>query len=134
VPTGLSLEIPQGFEAQVRSRSGLALKYGVCVLNSPGTIDCFAPDSLISTPTGKKTIFDLNINDTVFSVNEKTLQIEKDIVSAIVDVGVRDVIKFTFDDGVTLCVTPGTMLYTRNGPKRADQLTLDDEIVIDHDT
>lgn len=39
VPTGLSLEIPQGFEAQVRSRSGLALKYGVCVLNSPGTID-----------------------------------------------------------------------------------------------
>jgi dUTP pyrophosphatase len=39
VPTGLRLEIPEGFEAQVRSRSGLALKHGVCVLNSPGTID-----------------------------------------------------------------------------------------------
>ena len=39
VPTGLRLEIPQGFEAQVRPRSGLAIKYGVTVLNSPGTID-----------------------------------------------------------------------------------------------
>ena len=39
VKTGLSLELPEGFEAQVRSRSGLALKNGVFVLNSPGTID-----------------------------------------------------------------------------------------------
>ncbi|HNY22319.1 MAG TPA: dUTP diphosphatase [Treponemataceae bacterium] len=39
VPTGLSVEIPEGFEIQVRSRSGLALKNGVAVLNSPGTID-----------------------------------------------------------------------------------------------
>jgi dUTP pyrophosphatase len=39
-PTGLVLELPQGFEAQVRPRSGLALKHGVTVLNSPGTIDC----------------------------------------------------------------------------------------------
>ncbi len=39
VPTGISVEIPAGFEAQVRPRSGLALKYGITVLNSPGTID-----------------------------------------------------------------------------------------------
>jgi dUTP pyrophosphatase len=39
VPTGLTLELPQGYEAQVRPRSGLALKSGVTVLNSPGTID-----------------------------------------------------------------------------------------------
>ncbi len=39
VPTGLMLEIPPGFEGQVRPRSGLALSYGVTVLNSPGTID-----------------------------------------------------------------------------------------------
>ncbi|MGI6065044.1 MAG: dUTP diphosphatase [Bacillota bacterium] len=39
VPTGICLEIPPGFEAQVRPRSGLALKYGITVLNSPGTID-----------------------------------------------------------------------------------------------
>jgi dUTP pyrophosphatase len=39
VPTGLILELPPGYEAQVRPRSGLALKSGVTVLNSPGTID-----------------------------------------------------------------------------------------------
>ena len=39
VPTGIYLEIPEGYEAQVRSRSGLALKKGISVLNSPGTID-----------------------------------------------------------------------------------------------
>ena len=39
VKTGLFLSLPVGFEAQVRSRSGLSIKHGVCVLNSPGTID-----------------------------------------------------------------------------------------------
>ncbi|MCK5687089.1 dUTP diphosphatase, partial [bacterium] len=39
IPTGISLEIPVGFEAQVRSRSGLAIKSGIFTLNSPGTID-----------------------------------------------------------------------------------------------
>ncbi|MDR2729945.1 MAG: dUTP diphosphatase [Treponema sp.] len=39
IPTGLKIEIPKGYEAQIRPRSGLALKYGITVLNSPGTID-----------------------------------------------------------------------------------------------
>lgn len=39
VGTGLAFEIPQGFEAQVRPRSGLAIRHGITVLNSPGTID-----------------------------------------------------------------------------------------------
>ena len=39
VPTGLFFEIPEGYEVQVRPRSGLAAKYGVTVLNAPGTID-----------------------------------------------------------------------------------------------
>ena len=39
VPTGLALELPEGYEAQVRPRSGLALRQGVTVLNSPGTVD-----------------------------------------------------------------------------------------------
>lgn len=39
VPTGLTIALPRGFEAQVRPRSGLAAKHGVSVLNSPGTID-----------------------------------------------------------------------------------------------
>lgn len=39
VPTGLFIELPEGFEAQIRPRSGLALKHGISVLNTPGTID-----------------------------------------------------------------------------------------------
>ncbi len=39
IPTGLHVELPIGYEAQVRPRSGLAYKYGITVLNSPGTID-----------------------------------------------------------------------------------------------
>jgi len=40
IPTGIKVEIPKGYEIQVRPRSGLALKHGVTVLNTPGTIDC----------------------------------------------------------------------------------------------
>lgn len=40
IPTGLKIELPMGYEAQVRPRSGLALKKGITVLNAPGTIDC----------------------------------------------------------------------------------------------
>ena len=39
IPTGIAIALPQGFEAQIRPRSGLALKYGITCLNSPGTID-----------------------------------------------------------------------------------------------
>jgi len=39
IPTGLSIALPEGYEAQIRPRSGLALKNGIAVLNSPGTID-----------------------------------------------------------------------------------------------
>ena len=40
VPTGTAIALPQGYEAQVRPRSGLAVKFGITVLNAPGTIDC----------------------------------------------------------------------------------------------
>lgn len=40
VPTGIAIALPAGFEAQVRPRSGLAIKSGITVLNAPGTIDC----------------------------------------------------------------------------------------------
>lgn len=40
VPTGLAMELPHGFEGQVRPRSGMASKFGVTVVNAPGTIDC----------------------------------------------------------------------------------------------
>ena len=39
IPTGLAISVPKGYEAQIRPRSGLALKYGIGMVNSPGTID-----------------------------------------------------------------------------------------------
>ena len=39
VPTGIAIELPEGYEAQIRPRSGLALKHGITLVNSPGTID-----------------------------------------------------------------------------------------------
>lgn len=46
VPTGIRVALPEGFEMQIRSRSGLAAKRGVFVLNSPGTVDCGYRDEI----------------------------------------------------------------------------------------
>jgi len=60
VPTGLFIELPVGFEAQVRPRSGLAFKYGVTVLNSPGTID--------ADYRGEIKVILINLSDTGFTI------------------------------------------------------------------
>jgi dUTP pyrophosphatase len=60
VPTGLSLELPHGMEAQVRPRSGLAMRHGVTVLNSPGTID--------SDYRGEVQVLLINLGDETFTV------------------------------------------------------------------
>lgn len=60
IPTGLALELPPGFEGQVRPRSGLALKHGITVLNSPGTID--------SDYRGEVKIILVNLGETPFAV------------------------------------------------------------------
>lgn len=64
VNTALSFEIPEGFELQVRSRSGLAAKHGVAVLNGVGTIDCVPKGTKISTPDGDKLIEELYSDET----------------------------------------------------------------------
>lgn len=61
VPTGLYLEIPENYEAQVRSRSGLALKKGITVLNSPGTID--------ADYRGEIGVILINLSDSDFEIN-----------------------------------------------------------------
>jgi dUTP pyrophosphatase len=60
VPTGLILELPPGLEAQVRPRSGLALRHGVTVLNSPGTID--------SDYRGEVQVLLVNLGDKPFAI------------------------------------------------------------------
>ncbi len=61
VPTGLFFEIPEGYEVQIRPRSGLAAKNGVTVLNTPGTID--------SDYRGEINVILINLGDKPFTVN-----------------------------------------------------------------
>jgi dUTP pyrophosphatase len=62
ISTGISLELPVGFEAQIRPRSGLAFKNGITVLNSPGTID--------ADYRGEIKVLLVNLSDTDFIVND----------------------------------------------------------------
>ena len=62
IPTGLFIALPQGYEAQVRPRSGLALKHGITVLNAPGTID--------ADYRGEVGVLLVNQSDTPFVVND----------------------------------------------------------------
>ena len=62
IPTGLYIELPVGYEAQVRPRSGLALKHGVTVLNSPGTID--------ADYRGEIGVILVNLSDKEFTLND----------------------------------------------------------------
>lgn len=61
IPTGLYIALPEGYEAQVRPRSGLALKHGITVLNTPGTID--------ADYRGEIGVVLVNLSDTDFTVN-----------------------------------------------------------------
>lgn len=62
VPTGLFIALPEGYEAQIRPRSGLALKHGITVLNSPGTID--------ADYRGEINIILANLSDKPFTIED----------------------------------------------------------------
>jgi len=61
VPTGLYIELPIGYEAQIRPRSGLAYKHGISILNAPGTID--------ADYRGELKVLLVNLSDTDFVIN-----------------------------------------------------------------
>lgn len=62
VPTGLFIELPVGYEAQIRPRSGLAFKHGISVLNTPGTID--------ADYRGEVKVILVNLSDTEFEIQD----------------------------------------------------------------
>jgi dUTP pyrophosphatase len=62
VPTGLFIELPVGYEAQIRPRSGLAYKHGISIVNAPGTID--------ADYRGELKVLLVNLSDTDFSIND----------------------------------------------------------------
>src|ERR1700743_1689610 len=61
IPTGLHIELPEGFEAQIRPRSGLAFKHGIGIVNSPGTID--------ADYRGEVKVLLINLSNEVFEIN-----------------------------------------------------------------
>jgi dUTP pyrophosphatase len=81
VPTGLAMALPAGFEAQVRPRSGLALKNGITCLNTPGTID--------SDYRGEVQVLLINHGDERFTV-ERGMRIAQLIVAPVVQAAVEE--------------------------------------------
>ncbi len=77
IPTGIFVELPQGFELQVRPRSGLALKHGVTVLNAPGTVD--------SDYRGELGVLLINLGEKEFKV-ENGDRIAQAVISSVVQV------------------------------------------------
>ena len=62
IPTGLFIELPEGYEAQIRPRSGLAIKHGISIVNAPGTID--------ADYRGEIKVILVNLSDTPFVIND----------------------------------------------------------------
>lgn len=81
VRTGLKMQLPDGFEAQVRPRSGLALRHGVTVLNSPGTVD--------SGYRGELAVLLVNLGAEAFMV-EKGMRIAQMVVAPVVRADVEE--------------------------------------------
>ena len=81
VPTGLILEIPEGYEGQVRPRSGLALKHGITCLNTPGTID--------SDYRGEVQVLLVNLGDAEFSI-ERGMRIAQLVLARVSQLAVEE--------------------------------------------
>lgn len=89
VPTGIAVEIPVGYEGQVRPRSGLALKEGLTVLNTPGTID--------SGYRGEVKIIMINQGDTAFQIT-KGMRISQLAIRPVPEVSFIEVDELTDTD------------------------------------
>lgn len=72
IPTGISLELPEGCEAQIRPRSGMSINHGITILNSPGTID--------ADYRGEIKIIVINLGDKPFSI-ENHMRIAQMVIS-----------------------------------------------------
>lgn len=81
VPTGLIFELEEGFEAQIRPRSGLAFKNGITVLNTPGTID--------SDYRGEVKVILINLGDDDFRI-ERGMRIAQAVISPVVQVQIEE--------------------------------------------
>ncbi len=81
VPTGLVFELPEGFEAQIRPRSGLAFKHGITCLNTPGTID--------SDYRGEVQVLLINLGEDAFDI-ARGMRIAQMVVAPVVQVRIEE--------------------------------------------
>ncbi|CAN7572406.1 dUTP diphosphatase [Pararhizobium sp. LjRoot235] len=81
VPTGFIFEVPAGYEAQIRPRSGLAFKHGITCLNTPGTID--------SDYRGEVKVLLVNLGDEDFPI-ERGMRIAQMVIAPVTQVSVRE--------------------------------------------
>ncbi|MGX5667404.1 dUTP diphosphatase [Rhizobium daejeonense] len=89
VPTGFVMEIPEGFEAQIRPRSGLAFKNGITCLNTPGTID--------SDYRGEVKVLLINLGDEPFEIT-RGMRIAQTIIAPVTQVRVQEVTEASTTD------------------------------------
>ena len=82
VPTGLAIALPEGYEAQVRPRSGLALQNGVTVLNSPGTVD--------ADYRGEAKVILVNLSNCDFII-QRGMRIAQMVIAPVLQVSMKDV-------------------------------------------
>lgn len=82
IPTGLRMALPEGYEAQLRPRSGLALKHGITLLNSPGTVD--------ADYRGEVGVILANLSDEPFTINDGD-RIAQMVICRYATVQIRDV-------------------------------------------
>jgi dUTP pyrophosphatase len=86
IPTGLVMEIPEGFEGQVRPRSGLALKHGITCLNSPGTID--------ADFRGEVKVILANLGTEPFTIT-RAMRIAQLVIAPVTRVAITEVVALT---------------------------------------
>jgi dUTP pyrophosphatase len=89
VPTGLCVALPEGYEAQVRARSGLAAKHGLCVLNGPGTID--------ADYRGEVKVILANMGDEAFTIT-RGMRVAQMVVAPYTRVGLKEMAELPESD------------------------------------
>jgi dUTP pyrophosphatase len=128
---GFEVEFPKGYEIQVRSKSGLALKEGLVVLNSPGTVDCVPYGTQIETLSGKISVESLLKEDAtnlILSYNEEENKIEEDMIEDVWEVNGVNMIRIETDESFVE-IPSLKQVFTKRGWVEAENLKVDDEIL-----
>lgn len=132
VPCGFKINLPPYYEAQIRPRSGLANKFLITVLNSPGTVDCVPKGTMIKTPFGDVPVEDFldGMNKIVLSYEENSDLFEEDVVDECWIVKDKELFLLELEDGKKVVLPIGKEVLTTNGWKNVEDLTVSDDVIV----